>query len=98
MDNKTFTSLIEEKLRLLEVPEVVQEIVLHDLTLLILRRVYVDTVGVFSEEDTVRYGKALDQGNYELLYELIMGQERAQELALRSAEELVGDFVKELRE
>lgn len=98
MDKKTFTSLIEEKLRLTTVPEVIQEIVLHDLTILILKRIYVDTVSTLSEESAVRYDEAIASGNFEALYELLTGQEHIEEKILESTEEILSEFTRALEE
>ncbi len=98
MDKKTFTSLIEEKLRLTTVPEVIQEIVLHDFTVLILKRIYIDSVSILSEEDAVRYDEAITSGDYEALHELLIGQEHIEEIVLRSTEEILSEFTRAIGE
>ena len=98
MDKKTFTSFIEEKLRMADVPEVIQEIVLHDLTLLIIKRVYVDTVSLLTEENALRYETAMESGNFEEVYELLMGQAHIEEIVLRSTEEILSEFTRQIAE
>lgn len=96
MDNTHFTSIIEEKLKLFDFPEVVQELVVNDLSELILKRVYVEIIASMKEDDEERALSMLETGDFANLYSLLTLEDRNEKIALNAAEEVIEEFTRQM--
>lgn len=96
MDNTHFTSIIEKKLKLFDFPEVVQELVVNDLSELILKRVYVEIIASMKEDDAERALSMLETGDFENLYSLLTLEDRNEKIALNAAEEVIEEFTRQM--
>lgn len=96
MDNTHFTSIIEEKLKLFDFPEVVQELVVNDLSELILKRVYVEIIASMKEDDEERALSMLETGDFANLYSLLTLEDRNEKIAQNAAEEVIEEFTRQM--
>ena len=98
MQNQNFTSLVEEKLMLLEMPEVIQQIVVQDLAEIILKRTYAELIFKLEDKDAEHVSKLLDGDNFNDAYTTIIEIPGAEEMATALTENILADFTEQMKE
>ena len=98
METKTFTSLIEEKLKLHEMPEIIRELSVNDITEIIIKKAYTEVVLSLNEEEGVKLLAFLDAKNYEEAYTFLTKKEGTRSIALKVAEDVIEEFTIQMRE
>jgi hypothetical protein len=98
MKDQNFTTLIEEKLLLLELPEVIQQVVVSDLAEIILKRSYAELMSKLGEEDGTRIGILLDSNDFDAAYTTIIQVPGAEDLTISLAEAILEDFGRQMKE
>lgn len=98
METKTFTSLIEEKLKLHEMPEIIRELSVNDLSEIIIKKAYTEVVLSLSEEEGITLLTFLDKADYEKAYQFLTKKEETRSIALKAAEDVIEEFTIQMRE
>jgi hypothetical protein len=94
--SQNFTSLLYEKLGLLEFPEIIQEIIINDLAEIIIKRIYTDIAMSQSGDIAKHLSSLVEAGDFNALYESLTVNNEYEEKALSIADSVLEDFKTQL--
>lgn len=96
MKEETFTDFVLNKLQIANLPLVVQEVVIKDLSEVILQRAFIEMMSGLNEEDSKRLTVYVEASDFEGVYGFLTADDAYEKKFSLIAHGIVEDFIKQL--